>query len=310
MWMSKRTANFVSALVATVLAGANLTAAAENAAGADSCLSSPKGTAPSGSHWFYRMDRDTKQKCWYLRELSGKAAKAAPAKQNDETATAAAEPPLKPARMHQSVANAHAEVRSPSPSPAQPPSTVAPQPASVAADNSQTAIPTTTGPQGSVLSSRWVDPPNASTPYKVATADAAAAAPQPEPEPAPEAAAPAAPQVASPPAERLSSSTGMLLAVMGGALTLAGLIGGALYRSGGTRKPPYEVDNEWRAPWAPTEPKRASLSRFADEEGQVRHVETPPLQGAEIEREEEPATRRPDPQIAEMLQRLARSTAN
>ena len=51
-------------------------------AAADSCLSAPKGATPSGSHWYYRIDRVTKRQCWYLREESDTAddkfARAAP----------------------------------------------------------------------------------------------------------------------------------------------------------------------------------------------------------------------------------------
>src|SRR5215510_1093280 len=33
---------------------------------ADECLSGPKGTAPKGSHWYYRVDRPTGRHCWYI----------------------------------------------------------------------------------------------------------------------------------------------------------------------------------------------------------------------------------------------------
>src|SRR5262245_58473606 len=33
---------------------------------ADECLSGPRGTAPKGSHWYYRVDRSTGRHCWYL----------------------------------------------------------------------------------------------------------------------------------------------------------------------------------------------------------------------------------------------------
>src|SRR5215475_95661 len=33
---------------------------------ADECLSGPKGTAPAGSHWYYRIERSTGRHCWYL----------------------------------------------------------------------------------------------------------------------------------------------------------------------------------------------------------------------------------------------------
>ena len=96
--MSNRSVKFVPALVAGVVAAASLatmtdlraqviTTSAEAAtpatqAAADSCLSAPKGATPSGSHWYYRIDRVTRRQCWYLREESDTAndkfARAAP----------------------------------------------------------------------------------------------------------------------------------------------------------------------------------------------------------------------------------------
>ena len=56
-----------------------------NAAAAD-CLSEPNSAAPENSHWYYRTDRTTQRKCWYLRAAneppqqdSVKTAQAAPA---------------------------------------------------------------------------------------------------------------------------------------------------------------------------------------------------------------------------------------
>jgi hypothetical protein len=49
-----------------------------NAAG--TCLSSPRATAPQGSHWYYRTDRTLQRKCWYLAsEDRDAASEAAPA---------------------------------------------------------------------------------------------------------------------------------------------------------------------------------------------------------------------------------------
>jgi hypothetical protein len=39
---------------------------------ADECLSGPKGTAPAGSHWYYRVERSTGRHCWYLGALGQK----------------------------------------------------------------------------------------------------------------------------------------------------------------------------------------------------------------------------------------------
>jgi hypothetical protein len=34
---------------------------------ADNCLAAPNSTAPTGSHWYYHLNRATQQKCWYVR---------------------------------------------------------------------------------------------------------------------------------------------------------------------------------------------------------------------------------------------------
>ena len=65
--MQNRTAKFVSAIFASLLAGTPLTTVSHGAVpAADDCLSKPKGLAPEGSHWYYRIDRATKRHCWYL----------------------------------------------------------------------------------------------------------------------------------------------------------------------------------------------------------------------------------------------------
>jgi hypothetical protein len=33
------------------------------------CIEAPIGRAPEGEHWYYRLNRDTRQKCWYVRAL-------------------------------------------------------------------------------------------------------------------------------------------------------------------------------------------------------------------------------------------------
>jgi hypothetical protein len=69
--MSNSAAKCVSAVFASILAGASLATLSHTATGAaEDCLSSPKkeGT-PVGSHWYYRVDRATKRHCWFLREV-------------------------------------------------------------------------------------------------------------------------------------------------------------------------------------------------------------------------------------------------
>lgn len=41
---------------------------------APTCLAAPKGAAPAGSHWYYKTDQTTHQKCWYTRPQDQAAA--------------------------------------------------------------------------------------------------------------------------------------------------------------------------------------------------------------------------------------------
>ena len=67
--MPSRTAKFVSAIFASVLAGIPLATISHGATpAADDCLSGPKDQAPQGSHWYYRIEHATKRHCWYLKE--------------------------------------------------------------------------------------------------------------------------------------------------------------------------------------------------------------------------------------------------
>lgn len=43
-------------------------------AATDDCLAAPKGAAPNGQHWYYRLERATQRKCWYLHETIAKPA--------------------------------------------------------------------------------------------------------------------------------------------------------------------------------------------------------------------------------------------
>ncbi len=55
--------------VAAIVGGAigAVLALGANAALAAECLTEPNRDPPQGSHWFYRVDRATDHRCWYLR---------------------------------------------------------------------------------------------------------------------------------------------------------------------------------------------------------------------------------------------------
>jgi len=245
--MPDRAAKFVSAIFVSALAGAALAGVTPGTArAADDCLAAPKGQTPSGSHWYYRIDRASKRNCWYLR--SGDEALSRTVQPNPSAAATPAAS-VAPAPMQRSVADARAELpaqtnierpkrREDSPFPAMPAGPALSQ------DN---AAGTDTPP--SVIASRWPD----------SSAEGSAVSPQP---PATQLAAnvqPASPQpdspqsdsaqsdsvVAPPPAvaltaadssQGLPASMRMLLAVMTGALALAGLTASLVLKFAGARR--------------------------------------------------------------------------
>jgi hypothetical protein len=62
--MSRRLTLAVPVILAASVVVVSFSATTGDAA--DECLSGPKGTAPQGSHWYYRVDRSTGRHCWYL----------------------------------------------------------------------------------------------------------------------------------------------------------------------------------------------------------------------------------------------------
>ncbi|QQN67029.1 hypothetical protein JIR23_15750 [Bradyrhizobium diazoefficiens] len=267
--MGNRTANFISALIGSVIVGVPMAAVSQNAPSApgatstanatSDCLASPKGIAPQGQHWFYRLERTTKRQCWYLRAEGAKeGAKAPPSVQATADASNAA--PAAP----QSVQNAHAEYVAPQASAA--PS--APAPAAVAppqapgtnadANAAQPAV-VTPWPDAAAAAASPAPQPSPATPSAPATASAQPSA-KPAPSPAPVTLA-----AADAPADKTTGSLQMLLLVVGGALALAGILASLIYRFAGGRRARVQTadrrvnwdyrqdDDDSRAPWH-TEP--------------------------------------------------------
>ena len=76
--MCGRTTRLAPAVVAALITGFGIgcaalraepaaPAAAPAAAAADDCLAAPNRTSPAGTHWYYRIDRNSGRHCWYLR---------------------------------------------------------------------------------------------------------------------------------------------------------------------------------------------------------------------------------------------------
>ncbi|MBR0705997.1 hypothetical protein [Bradyrhizobium liaoningense] len=261
--MGNRTAKFVSALVGSIIAGAPLAAVSQNAPVASStagsasdCLASPKGSAPQGQHWHYRVERGTKRQCWYLRaegsKPSAQATRSAQATTDGQNADAAAPP---------SVQNARAEYVAPQTGATSgAPSITAPAPAAATAppvaQQPPNAVTATSSEQPSVAT-RWPDTPATSAASQPMPAPDAAA-PQPSTKPAK---APVALATAEIPLDKPTGSLQMLLLVVGGALALAGILASLIYRFGGARVrvqasehrrvnwDDREHQNQDRAPW-------------------------------------------------------------
>ena len=294
--MSNRSVKFAPALIAGVVAGANLaamtdlraqvlTTAAQAAtpatqAAADGCLSAPQGATPSGSHWYYRIDRVTKRQCWYLREESDagddKFARAAPPA--SAPASAAEEPaaPQQRTITRKSIADARAEWVSQQPraEPARVERVVATAPAPAVQNNPRAAMPNVLAP-APLSSMRWNDAPTTRSltnpsDLQVAAANPPAVAEQVQ-QPAVEQVMPAAidPATAKP-----TASLQKLLLVMAAALALAGLTVSAIVRIGRMRAR-RAMRRKRRAMWdsAKTKTRRRSPpTMYPDEDAGLRRT--------------------------------------
>lgn len=259
-----------SANPASAAAGTAASAASGSAANAaDECLAGPKATTPAGAHWYYRVEKGTKRKCWYLGEAGAKTKKtAATAPASSDTAEKDVPPPtqIAPASkqdaakkpMQKSIANARAELTAGTPDedPSLAETTWPPMPgpsanADVRNDNQAAAIQPAPAPgankQGWNVATRWPDPaaaatasdqpaampqPAQATPALTAERLATAAA-TPTPSPAPAMTTGAAspqPQQSTAAAETEGMSVRILLSILVGVLALAAILGPLLFK--------------------------------------------------------------------------------
>jgi hypothetical protein len=274
--MSSRAADLASAILVGVLvgvfAGAYLIIMPYGSA--DDCLVAPKGDAPQGQHWYYRIDRGTKRHCWYLKDEGEKVARAA---SRERTAAGKSASGKTEAAVQRSVADAHAEL--PSRSRIEDNSrAVATRPAQAAVIANTAAAGANSGVTddngaGSNVLSRWPEPtainstadtPTDSRPLVVAENT------QPDPAPASATLAPAmsatqtdvmtdgtAPVAGSTAVGKYSGSLQELLLVAFAALALAGLSGSAVYRLASLRHTKRRYDASRRsADWQMPKKKR------------------------------------------------------
>ncbi|MHC2692887.1 hypothetical protein ACVME9_005378 [Bradyrhizobium liaoningense] len=267
--MGNRTAKFVSALIGGIIAGAPLAAVSQNAPApssaastASDCLAAPKGAAPQGQHWYYRLERTTKRQCWYLRAAGDKdSAKAA------QTAQAPSDTPAAdaPAPQQHAVQDARAEYPTPrSSAAAKTPN--APAQAAAATPVQQVAEQTADGNAQQPAAAPWPDVSTASAP-PAPTVVAAPAQPGAKPSKSP---SPVALAAADSTTDKPTGSLQTLLLVIGGALALAGILGSVIYRLAGARARRQSADRHghWgdreiqnedgsRAPWLASTPADA-----------------------------------------------------
>jgi hypothetical protein len=105
-----------SLLVAALLASVVSTAATRVAARvANDCLNGPKHEAPPGSHWYYRIDRPTNRKCWFVGDERQQVSQTGSVSQGGSRQLPAspsppAPPPQTEAAIQSSPADARAEL--------------------------------------------------------------------------------------------------------------------------------------------------------------------------------------------------------
>ena len=240
--MPNRTAKFVLAVFASVLAGIPSPQLSHSATpAADDCLSAPKDQTPEGSHWYYRIERGTKRHCWYLREEGEKVSQSAPssAAPSAKPITPKAEPAIAGfgrGRPRRTACRANARRRRA----ARPPRRSAPAPMRSAptASRSRRRMPAHSDRGRLALARAVRSAAPASRPARGRsrcgrrrTCNTRTATPQPLPSCSP-------PPTTSPEksVRADSGSIPMLSLVMIGALALAGLIGSAIVRFGGRRR--------------------------------------------------------------------------
>jgi hypothetical protein len=70
--MSKKNGLPVGAAI-SFLVGLFAITTSDTAAAASGCLASPNRESGPGTHWHYRINQTTKERCWYLKKVDGKS---------------------------------------------------------------------------------------------------------------------------------------------------------------------------------------------------------------------------------------------
>jgi hypothetical protein len=299
--MPNRTAKFVAVIFASSIVGIPLAALSQSAPrAADDCLAAPKNETPEGSHWYYRIDHATKRQCWYLRQEGEKLSQAAAP---NSPRVAKPNGPQAETPPQRSISDARAEMPPQTSIPQPSPNTVLPPARSADATigKSNTAAPGAQA-QGSLVASRWLDPSGASAssvssavepPAETVSvaenvqADSPAAAPP---------AVSAVPPAAADSSQGQPTSVRMLLAVLTGALALAGFTASAVIKiAGGRRRARIRVRRD--KIWESAADERLALAVRPDADVLPRRSGFP----RDLDRAEDPNER-----ILEFLSQLAK----
>ena len=238
--MTHRMGNAGKAILIGAIATVTLAVAMNGgvAYAADNCLAGPKGAAPKGSHWYYRIDRATKRNCWYVRAV-GETPVSSPSASVAEVSP----PPQTP--LQPAVANARAEAAAADIGQS---SATGALPDSIdAANNGQDSDAPAADNGHSTVASRWLDQAGADT-LDAPAAKRADASASPNSSTASIAAVPLAAAGMRPASSSGSVST--LFLVIVGALAVAALFAGVVLRFGNARRTePDDVGHDRRAPW-------------------------------------------------------------
>jgi hypothetical protein len=305
MSMSNRTAKFVSAVFAGFLAGAPLSTVSHGATpAAEDCLAGPKDQAPQGSHWYYHIDHATKRHCWYLKGEREALSQAAPP---NSPPSAQPDSPKAEAAMQRSIADAHAELPAAQTSveqdtgPTTPPPGDSPAANAVGIGNSPAADAADTNPQQSVVAGRWPDPSDVNSQAAAPTTGGSGVAMPAQSGAAsqPGLAALAAADASPEPSESQSGSIRALLMAMIGALSLAGILAGAIFKFVNAHSAAQRgIRTDRRAIWDSAGSERPSPAAYPNAAPRMRATDFP----RELRMAEDP-----DHRFTEMLARLSRS---
>jgi hypothetical protein len=209
---------------------------------ADECLRGPNGTSPQGSHWYYRVDRSTGRHCWYLgsegqkvrsvSERTSQQTRKHVAQHSQQAQTSAPEPavrsPVPPVVAEtKTVASFFTQYWSSLFSGAEPPQTATAEGPKLApaADASRPAPSVTTNYAQEQDQTDAQDDMPLVWPVLTAAEREAAAAPAPA----------AVPKSAATPVPASALKSQHMVAILAGALAIAGILMALVYRLGSIR---------------------------------------------------------------------------